>query len=197
MTPPLCSEISSPDSIQAGLPIMCVTPSSDLRVLNTFQMWLQAIAIILPRVQDQYGVSNNVIGALSSSTFAGMFLGAFVWGTCTHLGTCALPLISHRTLIPLMACFVLVCRLRRLREGNGVQPHLDSHITYWGHRNIYTVLYPVMHRHVLPRDSSWGACSPHLVYLTHSTSLAVCNRGACLLTRHWHWRHYHDQTATY
>jgi hypothetical protein len=53
---------------------------------HAFQMWLQAIAIILPRVRDQYGVSNNVIGALSSSTFAGMFLGAFIWGTCMYIG---------------------------------------------------------------------------------------------------------------
>lgn len=55
-------------------------------------MWLQAIAIILPRVRDQYGVSNNVIGALSSSTFAGMFLGAFVWGTCMHIENRPVPL---------------------------------------------------------------------------------------------------------
>ena len=202
--PSLCSETSSPDSIQVGQPITCVTSSSSLRVLNTFQMWLQAIAIILPRVQDQYGVSNNVIGALSSSTFAGMFLGAFVWGTCTHLGICPLPLISppcpYSTCL-LMACFVLICRLGRLREGNGVQPHLNSHNTCWRRSDIYTVLYPVMRCHVFPRDSSWGACSPHPVCILHLLdslrALAGGNRGACRLTRHWHWRHYHDQTATY
>lgn len=100
-----------------------------------------------------------------------------------------------------MACFVLICRLGRLREGNGIQPHLNSHITGWRHGNIYTILYPVMHRHVLPRNGSWSACSAHLVHILRLfdslRALARGNRGACLLTRHWHWRHYHDRIATY
>ncbi|KAI8368675.1 major facilitator superfamily domain-containing protein [Choanephora cucurbitarum] len=44
-------------------------------------MWLQTIAIILPRVQDHYNISNKWIGVLSSSLFAGMTFGAFFWGT--------------------------------------------------------------------------------------------------------------------
>ncbi|KAI8378526.1 major facilitator superfamily domain-containing protein [Blakeslea trispora] len=44
-------------------------------------MWLQTIAIILPRVQDHYNVSDRWIGVLSSSLFAGMTFGAFFWGT--------------------------------------------------------------------------------------------------------------------
>jgi MFS family permease len=126
-------------------------------------MWLQAIAIILPRVRDQFGVSNNLIGALSSSTFAGMFLGAFVWGTCTHLETCPLPLVPSPSPCPTcqpMAYFLLVRRLRRPRKVNGVQPHLDSDITCWCRCNLCTVLRAAMHRHVLPRDSSRGACPP-------------------------------------
>ncbi|KXN80839.1 hypothetical protein AN958_07202 [Leucoagaricus sp. SymC.cos] len=48
-------------------------------------MWIQAIAIILPRVQQHYSVSDNVIGSLSSSMFAGMMIGAVGWGTCSDL----------------------------------------------------------------------------------------------------------------
>ncbi|GAN00969.1 MFS general substrate transporter [Mucor ambiguus] len=44
-------------------------------------MWLQTIAIILPRVQDHYDVPDKWIGTLSSSLFAGMTFGAFFWGT--------------------------------------------------------------------------------------------------------------------
>lgn len=43
-------------------------------------MWLQTIAIILPRVQDHYDVPDKWIGVLSSSLFAGMTFGAFFWG---------------------------------------------------------------------------------------------------------------------
>ncbi|THU90987.1 MFS general substrate transporter [Dendrothele bispora CBS 962.96] len=48
-------------------------------------MWIQAIAIILPRVQEHYDVPDNYIGALSSSMFAGMMFGAVGWGTCSDL----------------------------------------------------------------------------------------------------------------
>ena len=187
---------------QVGQLITCVTPFDRLSTSSCshalhVQMWLQAIAIILPRVRDQYGVSNNMIGALSSSTFAGMFLGAFVWGTCMHLDTC--PLVP----CPLMPCFVLACRLRRLRESNGIQPHFNSHSTYRLHCNACTILYPAMRCHVLPWDSSGGACPTYPAYpayihlFNHLTNSRPCNRGACLLTRHWHWRHCHDRSATY
>lgn len=65
-------------------------------------MWIQAVAIILPRVQAQYSsaaspplvyrlsadqsppnsVPDGQIGALFSSMFAGMMIGAIGWGTC-------------------------------------------------------------------------------------------------------------------
>lgn len=45
-------------------------------------MWLQAVAIILPRVQDEWRVDDRWIGLVSSSTFAGMMVGAISWGTC-------------------------------------------------------------------------------------------------------------------
>ncbi|KAF9525470.1 major facilitator superfamily domain-containing protein [Crepidotus variabilis] len=48
-------------------------------------MWLQAIAIILPRIQRHYAVPDNYIGAVSSSMFAGMMVGAVGWGTCSDL----------------------------------------------------------------------------------------------------------------
>ncbi|KAJ8593082.1 MFS general substrate transporter [Rhizopogon salebrosus TDB-379] len=48
-------------------------------------MWIQAIAIILPRVQQHYLVPDNYIGTLSSSMFAGMMFGAVGWGTCSDL----------------------------------------------------------------------------------------------------------------
>ncbi|KAG2177534.1 hypothetical protein INT44_008046 [Umbelopsis vinacea] len=44
-------------------------------------MWLQCIAIILPRVQDHFDVEDRLIGTLSSSIFMGMMFGALFWGT--------------------------------------------------------------------------------------------------------------------
>ncbi|KAJ7601244.1 major facilitator superfamily domain-containing protein [Mycena floridula] len=48
-------------------------------------MWLQAVAIILPRVQQHYSVPDSYIGAVSSSMFAGMMFGAVGWGACSDL----------------------------------------------------------------------------------------------------------------
>ncbi|RPD62502.1 MFS general substrate transporter [Lentinus tigrinus ALCF2SS1-7] len=48
-------------------------------------MWIQAIAIILPRVQQHFSVSDSFIGTLSSSMFGGMMFGAVGWGTCSDL----------------------------------------------------------------------------------------------------------------
>ncbi|KAF6754913.1 MFS general substrate transporter [Ephemerocybe angulata] len=48
-------------------------------------MWIQAIAIILPRVQQHYSVPDSYIGLVSSSMFGGMMLGAVGWGTCSDL----------------------------------------------------------------------------------------------------------------
>ncbi|ORZ28923.1 major facilitator superfamily domain-containing protein [Lobosporangium transversale] len=43
-------------------------------------MWLQCMALILPRVQAQFEVQDQYIGILSSSTFVGMMFGAMFWG---------------------------------------------------------------------------------------------------------------------
>ncbi|CAG8483346.1 8940_t:CDS:10 [Ambispora gerdemannii] len=43
-------------------------------------MWLQCIAVILPRVQVHFDVSDRYIGTLSSSVFIGMMFGALFWG---------------------------------------------------------------------------------------------------------------------
>ncbi|PPQ73324.1 hypothetical protein CVT26_015347 [Gymnopilus dilepis] len=67
-------------------------------------MWLQAIAIILPRIQQHYSgmscpytsftsysscvtftVPDSYIGGVSSSMFAGMMIGAVGWGTCSDV----------------------------------------------------------------------------------------------------------------
>ncbi|KAG5646001.1 hypothetical protein DXG03_004603 [Asterophora parasitica] len=48
-------------------------------------MWIQAIAIILPRVQQHYDVPDSYIGTVSSSMFAGMMFGAIGWGTCSDI----------------------------------------------------------------------------------------------------------------
>lgn len=37
-------------------------------------MWLQCVAVILPRVQEHYSVSDRWIGLLSASIFAGMMV---------------------------------------------------------------------------------------------------------------------------
>ncbi|KAI0031935.1 major facilitator superfamily domain-containing protein, partial [Vararia minispora EC-137] len=48
-------------------------------------MWIQAIAIILPRVQQHYAIPDSYIGIVSSSMFAGMMIGAIGWGTCSDI----------------------------------------------------------------------------------------------------------------
>ncbi|KAI0647946.1 MFS general substrate transporter [Trametes meyenii] len=48
-------------------------------------MWIQAIAIILPRVQQHFSIRDSYVGTLSSSMFAGMMFGAVGWGTCSDL----------------------------------------------------------------------------------------------------------------
>ncbi|CDO69845.1 hypothetical protein BN946_scf184884.g4 [Trametes cinnabarina] len=48
-------------------------------------MWIQAIAIILPRVQQHFAIRDSYVGTLSSSMFAGMMFGAVGWGTCSDL----------------------------------------------------------------------------------------------------------------
>lgn len=74
-------------------------------LLTSCKMWIQAIAIILPRVQQHfdgehphasmhllalivplsYTVPDKYIGTLSSSMFGGMMFGAIGWGTCGSL----------------------------------------------------------------------------------------------------------------
>ncbi|GAA5903456.1 MFS transporter [Sporobolomyces salmoneus] len=44
-------------------------------------MYLQAVAVILPRVQKEFEISDRWIGLLSTSIFAGMMVGAWGWGS--------------------------------------------------------------------------------------------------------------------
>ncbi|TFK52346.1 MFS general substrate transporter [Heliocybe sulcata] len=48
-------------------------------------MWIQAVAIILPRVQVHFLVPDSYLGAVSSAMFAGMMVGAVGWGTCSDM----------------------------------------------------------------------------------------------------------------
>lgn len=41
----------------------------------------KCVAVILPRVQDEFQISDNWIGMLSSSIFTGMMIGAWSWGS--------------------------------------------------------------------------------------------------------------------
>ena len=53
-------------------------------------MWLQCVAVVLPRVKDEYGISDRWIGLLSASIFTGMLIGAWFWGSCASLDLCSL-----------------------------------------------------------------------------------------------------------
>ncbi|SNX81515.1 uncharacterized protein MEPE_00220 [Melanopsichium pennsylvanicum] len=44
-------------------------------------MWIQAVAIILPHFQRYFALSDGVVGLASSSIFIGMFIGSIAWGT--------------------------------------------------------------------------------------------------------------------
>ncbi|KAG8785689.1 hypothetical protein FRB91_000445 [Serendipita sp. 411] len=48
-------------------------------------MWLQAVAIALPRVQVSFSVPSTSIGYLSATTFLGMMVGALLWGTLSDI----------------------------------------------------------------------------------------------------------------
>lgn len=43
-------------------------------------MWIQAIAIILPHIQRYFILSDGIVGLASSSIFVGMFVGSIAWG---------------------------------------------------------------------------------------------------------------------
>ncbi|KAJ7225962.1 MFS general substrate transporter, partial [Mycena pura] len=59
--------------------------SADRDLAHLAQMWLQAVAIVLPRVQQHFSVPDSQIGVLSSAMFAGMMFGAVGWGACSDL----------------------------------------------------------------------------------------------------------------
>ncbi|GAA99250.1 uncharacterized protein L969DRAFT_102623 [Mixia osmundae IAM 14324] len=83
--------------------------------------WLQGIAVILPRVQAEYAVSDRYIGLLSASMFAGMAVGASFWGSIsdsygrlyafqgTLLVTAIFGTLAFFTTSFLQLCLVLVC----------------------------------------------------------------------------------------
>ncbi|KAH8552568.1 major facilitator superfamily domain-containing protein [Umbelopsis sp. PMI_123] len=64
-------------------------------------MWLQCIAIILPRVQDHFDVEDKLIGTLSSSIFMGMMFGALFWGTYSDSNGRKIPFNTTLTITAL------------------------------------------------------------------------------------------------
>ncbi|KAJ1309991.1 hypothetical protein OPQ81_006748 [Rhizoctonia solani] len=81
-------------------------------------MWLQAIAIILPRVQDEYAIPDSRIGILSSSMFCGMMFGALGWGSCSDVVGRSLAFnltLAFTSLFGILAClapnFGVLCAL--------------------------------------------------------------------------------------
>ncbi|KAI3626454.1 hypothetical protein CBS9595_001815 [Malassezia furfur] len=48
-------------------------------------MWIQGIAIALPRIQYEWSIADRTIGLATSALFAGMTLGSIVWGSCADL----------------------------------------------------------------------------------------------------------------
>ncbi|CUA75096.1 putative MFS-type transporter PB1E7,08c [Schizosaccharomyces pombe 972h-] [Rhizoctonia solani] len=70
-------------------------------------MWLQAIAIILPRVQDEYAIPDSQIGVLSASMFCGMMFGALGWGSCSDVVGRSMAFnltLAFTSLFGIMAC---------------------------------------------------------------------------------------------
>ncbi|QRW27020.1 major facilitator superfamily transporter [Rhizoctonia solani] len=79
-------------------------------------MWLQAIAIILPRVQDEYAIPDSQIGLLSASMFCGMMFGALGWGSCSDVVGRSMAFnltLAFTSLFGVLAClstsFVSLC----------------------------------------------------------------------------------------
>ncbi|KAF8322590.1 MFS general substrate transporter [Clavulina sp. PMI_390] len=48
-------------------------------------MWMEGVAIALPRVQDHFNMTGQQVGVLSSFFFCGMMFGAVVWGNCSDV----------------------------------------------------------------------------------------------------------------
>lgn len=48
-------------------------------------MWIQGIAITLPRLQYEWSIADRWIGVATSALFAGMTLGSIAWGSCADL----------------------------------------------------------------------------------------------------------------
>lgn len=135
-------------------------------------MWIQAIAIILPRVQQHYSgglptplphstpslmpctltVPDNYIGSLSSSMFAGMMIGAVGWGTCRHL-------IIHPLIYVLQLNHTFTfCRLRSPGPQRSLQRDSFLHRPLWLFRFVCKQLRNSMYRVVPARQCRRCTC---------------------------------------
>ncbi|KAF9433106.1 hypothetical protein BGZ76_009886, partial [Entomortierella beljakovae] len=84
-------------------------------------MWLQCIALILPRVQAQFEIPDQYIGILSSSMFIGMMFGALFWGAladtlgrklafnCTLIVTAVFGVASSFANSYWVLCLLILC----------------------------------------------------------------------------------------
>ncbi|KZT02036.1 MFS general substrate transporter [Laetiporus sulphureus 93-53] len=76
----------------------------------SYNMWMQTIAIILPRVQEQFSISDNYIGTLSSSAFAGIMIGSVGWGTYSDLKGRRMPFYATLLLASMIGFLSSVVR---------------------------------------------------------------------------------------
>ena len=79
-------------------------------------MWLQAVAIALPRVQVHYTVPTSAIGYLSAATFLGMMLGAVSY----------LPISESRPKLTITQLFWGTCQLHHFCRGAVLTVFLGS-----------------------------------------------------------------------
>lgn len=119
-------------------------------------MWIQAIAIILPRVQNHYSVPDSYIGLVSSSMFGGMMVGAVGWGTCMLR-----QLLSRYTA-------KLTDTLNRFGPYGtkySVQRDTVLYVCLWPPRNICQLVQNPMHSPILPWECRWGELLQHVLRL--------------------------------
>lgn len=149
-------------------------------------MWIQATAIILPRVQEHYDsgcfphfdqqaahlfqVSDGLIGTLSSSMFAGMMVGAVGWGTCTSFLLC------------LSARFIQLYRLGLAWSKYSIQ---RDPLLYFSIRAIvryHHLIYDPVHSFLLSGKRRRGKGTPKPTVLCLIFCRALCQRMAlCFL----------------
>lgn len=93
-------------------------------------------------------VPDNYIGALSSSLFAGMMIGAVGWGTCACY---VLQMTQHCS-----STHYLLIRLRRYGTDYCIQCHTLLYRYFWPPRVIRQLVQDAMRYFILPWQFSGG-----------------------------------------